>query len=96
MIKLFKGLLAVGLFFMLAAGTGCQPQTPSAKVGLPAAPAHYVACFKKLTDIPVGSLTRDKVVQLVAKLRHSELAKSQCGKDLLAWYATVKTAFGRT
>lgn len=64
-------------------------------VQLPHAPSYYLACFKKLTPIPVSDLTREKVVELVAELRRSELAKSQCGKDLLAWYETVRASYGR-
>jgi len=62
---------------------------------LPKAPAYYMSCFNKLTDIPAGTLTRQDVVRLVAKLRNSELAKTRCGKDLLAWYDQVRTSFAR-
>jgi hypothetical protein len=83
----------VGLTLPLA---GCVTTGQSGhSVQLPKASAYYIACFNKLTDIPVGSLTRDKVVHLVAELRKSELAKSQCGKDLLKWYNSVKTAFAK-
>lgn len=88
--------LAPLLLLTLTAGIvpGCDPKgaiPPGVK--LPHAPTHYLACFKQLTPIPVESLTRDKVVRLVAELRKSELAKSRCGKDLLDWYARVQTAY---
>ena len=71
----------------------CTPVAPKPGVALPRAPAYYLACFNKLTPIPAEDLTRSKVVELVAQLRKSELAKSRCGKDLLAWYDKVSSSF---
>jgi|SRR5581483_3750781 len=93
MMGLLKAALALALFMTLAAGTGCDPKIVPAGVKLPHAPAHYAACFSKLTAIPIGSLTREKVIELVARLRQSELAKSRCGKDLRDWYDTVRVAY---
>ena len=84
----FAAILAVGLM----AGT-CEQSVKG--VSLPHPPAYYKACFEKLTPIPAGDLTRADVVRLVAQLRHSELAKSRCGKDLLNWYDTVVVAYGK-
>ena len=75
---------------------GCvvdNPGKPSVSVSLPNAPAYYSRCFAELTTIPQSKLTRDKVVILVAQLRKSEKRHSKCGKDLLAWYETVRTAY---
>ena len=66
---------------------------PDVRVSLPKAPSYYANCFTQLTAKPVGDLTRDKVVKLIAELRQSEKRKSQCGKDLLAWYDTVSQAY---
>lgn len=90
-----KKVLIVGIACAFAVFfAGCQTKGhPALGVALPHAPAYYEACFKKLTDIPTGTLTRSKVVVLVAELRKSELAKSRCGKDLLAWYGTVVKAY---
>lgn len=77
---------------------GCiisQPGKPDISVQLPKAPDYYRACFAALTKEPVGSLTRERVVVLVAQLRQSEKRKSQCGKDLLAWYETVRVAYAK-
>lgn len=89
-------LLAPLLLLSLTAGVvpACEKGVVPGGVVLPYAPSHYVTCFSKLSTIPIGSLTRDKVVLLVAELRKSELAKSQCGKDLLDWYARVRVAYG--
>jgi hypothetical protein len=85
------------LLLLLTAGVvpGCDPKgaVPPGVV-LPHAPAHYAGCFKQLTTIPISSLTREKVVLLVAELRKSELAKSRCGRDLLDWYGRVRVAYG--
>ena len=94
MTKLLK--CAPLLLLTLTAGIipGCDPKAafpPGVK--LPFAPSHYVTCFKSMTTIPVESLTRDKIVRLVADLRKSELAKSRCGSDLLDWYARVRVAY---
>jgi hypothetical protein len=90
-----KKVLIVGIACAFAVFfAGCQHKGhPGLGVTLPKAPAHYEACFKKLSDIPTGTLTRSKVVALVAELRKSELAKSRCGKDLLAWYSAVQKAY---
>jgi len=88
------------ILFLIAALTwplaGCVTNgTSGHSVKLPEAPGYYAACFTKLTNIPATNLTRDRVIKLVAELRRSELRHSQCGKDLLAWYATVRTAYGK-
>ena len=95
MMKLLK--FSPLLLLALTAGVipGCDQKgafPPGVK--LPFAPSHYVTCFKSMTTIPVESLTRDKVVRLVADLRKSELAKSRCGTDLLDWYDRVRVAYG--
>ncbi|BAQ16112.1 hypothetical protein GL4_0649 [Methyloceanibacter caenitepidi] len=69
------------------------PSAQPLAVNLPKAPSYYRACFEKLTDIPIEKLSRERVVLLVADLRKSEMAKSRCGKDLLAWYSTVRAAY---
>ena len=78
---------------------GCMvdnPGKPSVSVSLPKAPAYYERCFAELTDIPVGTLTRDKVVILVAELRRSEKRHSKCGRDLLRWYETVRSGYAKS
>lgn len=88
--------LAPLLMLILTAGVvpGCDQKAAFPPgVNLPHAPSHYLTCFKSMTTIPVESLTRDKVVRLVADLRKSELAKSRCGQDLLDWYARVRAAY---
>lgn len=94
-----KTLLTAALVAALAlclAGCVFEAGKPDVSVSLPKAPGYYLTCFSQLTDKPVGTLTRDKVVKLIAELRQSEKRKSQCGKDLLRWYDTVRVAYGKT
>lgn len=40
-----------------------------------------------MVPVPTGeTMTRQQIVKLVADLKQSELAKSLCGRRLLAWY----------
>jgi hypothetical protein len=94
--KFAIGFVAALAWLALAAGTGCDMKnTPDPRVALPQAPQYYRDCFAKVTAIPATQITRDQVVQLVAKLRKSELGLSKCGKDLLAWYDKVVATYGR-
>lgn len=88
-----KQIIAIVLLSCGLAGCVMQEAgKPDVSIALPKAPSYYMACFKQLTPEPTGSLTRDRVVKLIAQLRQSEKRKSQCGKDLLAWYAVVSLA----
>lgn len=50
-------------------------------------PADIRRCFKTLTGEPMpGAMDKEKVMELIAALRASEVRKSQCGKRLLALY----------
>jgi hypothetical protein len=54
---------------------------------LPALPADLAGCFDRLVGAPAkGALTQGQVFTLIAELRKSEAAKSQCGKRLIAFY----------
>lgn len=72
--------------------SGCGQSGPgvtgSISVHLPPAPGDVQACFSRLVKVPTGdTMSRQQVVKLVADLKQSELAKSLCGRRLLAWYA---------
>jgi hypothetical protein len=93
-----RTLLAATVVAMLSLGlSGCilEPGKPDVSVQLPKPPSYYWQCFHKLTPTPRGELDRAMVVKLVAELRQSEKRKSQCGKDLLAWYDTVSLAYAK-
>jgi hypothetical protein len=90
--------LFVALSILCLGLAGCilsQPGKPDISVALPKPPDYYRACFAALTKEPAGTLTRERVVTLIAQLRQSEKRKSQCGKDLLAWYSAVQVAYAK-
>lgn len=93
MRTLFKVAPILCLLLTAGIGDGCEKQIAPPGVNLPYAPQHYVDCFNKLTPIPIKTLDKQMVVKLIADLRRSELAQSQCGKDLLAWYDKVRVAY---
>jgi hypothetical protein len=52
-----------------------------------AIPADLRTCFDKLVPVPQqASMTVADVLELVGKLKRSELEKSQCGKRLIKFY----------
>ena len=87
--------LLIAAMALLLAGCVFTPLGANFSVKLPHTSQYYVACFNKLTPIPVGNLDRATVVRLIAELRVSELRLSQCGKDMIAWYDTVVKAYGK-
>jgi hypothetical protein len=45
------------------------------------------ACFTTMVPKPPkGEITRQQAYNIIAALKRSELAKSQCGKRLIAFY----------
>jgi hypothetical protein len=52
-------------------------------------PAGVEACFAKYVKLPPGPLNRKAVVRLIAELKRSEVAKSQCGRRLLGFYNSI-------
>lgn len=78
----------ISLAPMLALGA-CVTTGTGTKINanLPTVPADIRTCFDKLVPAPmVTKLTNRDLVQLVADLRASEYAKTDCGKRLLAFY----------
>lgn len=54
---------------------------------MPQLSGEYEQCFKKKVPQPTaGNMTKRQVVALIAALKKSETAKSQCGKRLIAFY----------
>ena len=93
-----KTLLTAAFVAALSLGlAGCMLEAgkPDVSVSLPKAPGYYLTCFSQLTATPVGTLTRAKVVKLIAELRQSEKRKSTCGKAILSWYSTVRLAYAK-
>lgn len=71
------------------AGSGNRP-------GLAPIPSDIRVCFNRLVPKPgEGVMKKSDVVQLIADLKRSEQAKSQCGKRLIAWYETQAKVFNQ-
>ena len=97
---LCMALIVAILATMAVALTGCtvnNPGKPSVSVSLPKAPQYYHACFAKLAPASQQGrpLTRAAVVSLIGKLNASNARYSKCGRDLLKWYATIRTAYAK-
>ncbi len=64
--------------------TGCAT---SGAPKLQKLPAEYAECFGDLVGVPPpGSMSQAKVFAIIAALKKSELAKSQCGMRLIQYY----------
>jgi hypothetical protein len=58
---------------------------------MPPVPTDIVKCFDELVPPPKrGTMTQEQTFTLIAALKRSEKAKSQCGKRLIAWYEDLK------
>lgn len=66
--------------------TACVPSGKT-KLGLPQLSGEYDQCFSKKVPQPsAGNMTKKQVFALIAALKKSETAKSQCGKRLISFY----------
>jgi hypothetical protein len=51
-------------------------------------------CFDKLVPAPKrGEMRKSDMLRLIADLKRSEMAKSECGKRLLSFYETQRAVF---
>jgi hypothetical protein len=69
--------------------TACAHSGNNASLG--PLPAELKTCFDQIVPAPGKpgtELTKQQMARLVADLKKSELAKSQCGKRLIAYYET--------
>lgn len=87
----FVKTLAVGLALaVLLAACGSTRIVQAPPSPLPAAPDRYRECFAGTTVLPAGAWSAAMTADIVARLRVSELAKTDCGRDFLAWYEELK------
>lgn len=87
----YAAILAVLLTGVLP---GCtKPEPPSRPdLRLPEVPATLRQCFASSTELPPGKTwTQAETVEVLAKVRASELAKTSCGRRLLALYDGVRS-----
>lgn len=73
---------------------GCKTSS-DAKIELAHVPGDLRTCFNHVVGDPGKIKTRQQIVDLIAKLRASEVRLSLCGRRLLAFYDTQAAEFRR-
>jgi hypothetical protein len=59
-------------------------------------PADLKVCFGQFVPMPgKGAMSRQQTAALIAELKRSELAKSQCGQRLIGFYETQAEVYSR-
>jgi hypothetical protein len=71
--------------------TGCvgfgQPVAKDSRVQLAVVPGDIRACLKKeMAPPPPNAKTREEVAEYIAAFRKHDVAKTHCGKRVIAWY----------
>lgn len=56
-------------------------------------PLSYQQCFDRVVKVPEKDLSGDQLFKLFVKTKRSELEKVGCGKDVIAWYDTVRKQY---
>ena len=76
---------------LLLASCASMRTAPPVKPDLPAVPTHIKNCFASTVTLPKdGEWDNAKVAEVIAKLRQSELAKTRCGRQLIAYYEDLR------
>jgi hypothetical protein len=89
----WKLSVAAPVLALILVGCNETGKVPVATI-LPHIPAKYRVCADPIL-LPKGQLSRSDVAKLVADLRRSELAKSDCIKGLIAWYDKVRVSYAK-
>jgi hypothetical protein len=64
---------------------------PPVKPDLPPVPTHIKNCFASTVALPKeDEWNNAKVAEVIARLRQSELAKTRCGRQLIAYYEDLR------
>lgn len=69
--------------------TGCVTSGRLTKPVYPELPADLRVCFDEAIPAPHGPMTKGQVFGLIASLKKSETAKTDCGKRLVTFYDNV-------
>ena len=83
--------MALAFLPILLAGcatSGVHPQSPDGRFDLAAVPADIRRCFDEVVPRPAGDggMSQKQVTRVIADLKQSEKAKTDCGKRLLHLY----------
>jgi hypothetical protein len=74
--------------------SGCDDEIKH--ITLAPVPAELKTCFGQFVPMPAkGAMSRRQVAALIAALKESELAKSQCGQRLIGFYETQAEVYSR-
>lgn len=80
--------IAVLLAVLLAACSTIRPYVTGP--ALPPVPDRYRTCFAGVVDLPPGAWSAAVTADVIARVRVSELEKTDCGQDFLEWYGDVQ------
>lgn len=83
MTKVFALLSCVALAGCVTTGTTAVVETR-----LPPIPAGITSCLNHLVPAPTRG-DKAAVVRLIAELRRNDVAKTRCGKRLIAFYESI-------
>lgn len=79
-----------GLAILLVLGA-CSGTQAIVAPDLPPVPPALGTCFDRTVALPgADDWTQEMVVQVIAQLRESELAKTRCGQQLLGFYSDLR------
>jgi hypothetical protein len=96
--KMHKTVLLTVSACLLLMLTACDDRSADRQAILAAVPAHLRNCFGDVVTprLPAsGPISRRQIVTLVAQLRESEVARTQCGRQLLAFYDAQASVYNR-
>lgn len=83
-------------FLLVAVLAGCTGRNAVVAPGLPPVPPALEACFDRTVALPTeDDWTGETVTRVIGELRRSELSKTRCGKQLLAFYSDLRKELAR-
>lgn len=68
--------------------TGCAT-SGLVKPSYPVLPADLRVCFNETVPAPKGPMSKGQVLNLIAALKESETAKTDCGARLISFYDSL-------
>jgi hypothetical protein len=96
--KMHRTMSLLASAFLLMTLTACD-EFSDRQVLLAAVPGDLRTCFGEVVapqlPPPGQPVTRRQIVELVGRLRESEVARTQCGRRLLAFYDTQRDVYNR-
>ena len=92
--RVFPPASALLAMMLTACVTSYDLQQAAPKLDLPPVPAGLKICFDKApAPAPPGNLSRAQVFAILADLKASDQAKTDCGRRLIAWFEDLARGF---